>query len=75
MRKGYATENDGKELMLPNSPDFVGSLPIQDRKPDHPDRHFRFDKKPIHGLKIRYSSKGCVNLMQNIVPEVKLHPG
>ena len=29
--------------MLPNSPDFVGSLPIQDRKPDHPYRHF---KKP-----------------------------
>ena len=27
--------------MLPNSPDLIGSLPIQDRKLHHPDRHFK----------------------------------
>ena len=57
--------------MLPNSPDFVRSLPIQDRKPNHPDRHF---KNPDL-TKIRCKGKGCVALTHNIVPEVNLHLG
>ena len=50
-------------FMLPNSLDFVESLPIQERIPDHPNWHF---KNPDL-TKIRYKSKGCVNLAHNLL--------
>ena len=57
--------------MLPNSPNLIGSHPLQDGKPDNPDRLIKNPEL----TRIRYKGKVCVNLMHNIVSDVKLHLG
>ena len=41
LRRQTDTQMKGILSLLPNSPDLIRGLPIQDRKPDHPDRHFK----------------------------------
>ena len=57
------------KFMLPNSPNLVGSLLIQDRKPDHPDRHFKNTYLKRSDIRV----KGVLYIILH--PIKILHPG